>query len=816
MLHISRSLIIAISALLVAGLARAQVVMGSVVARDGTPVRGALVVGSRNGTDGGVRALSGSRGEFTLRLPEAGRYTITVLRVGYRPSQGPTVEVAAGATQRVQITFSGEVVTLAAVNVRERGTCRVTADSGYVVARVWDEARKAMLSSQLTTDNAPLFAEWIEYDRMLDSTGRLVRAQRVRSERHPTTHAFRSQPVATLDSLGYVVSDASGTTYFAPDADVLLSESFAARHCFRLVGPQSRADSGLIGVAFQPGRDLRDAREIEGTLWLDRATAELRRLEFTFTNLPDVVASAGPGGRVDFLRLVEGNWLISRWSLRMPQVERKPTDPFRRTIQAATALELRGIQVAGGEVERVVRNDSLLYRATGPSIDVRIVSRDSSLLPAGARLTLEGTDYAGTADAEGRIRLSPVLDGRYRAHVSSPLMDSLGVRAVVAEVEASGKTHVDSLMLPSSREVASRACPRDSLHDGEALLRGTVRTERAEPVAGAAVTVTWQSGFSIAALPDGDHLSGSERTIGALTNETGSWRLCGAPQGTPLVVTTLSDSGSDVRRMRVVDGDAMGAIDLVAHRQSALQREVDLASGLARPRALVEFSASELGGMPLPETQLDITVNGATRRLVTGPTGRALLPDAPVGKLTVRARHIGFQPGQLEMEVEAGRNTVPILLSRTAIPSLDTVRVVGNQRLIGTGRHDEVDARRKLGQATVSITRDDIVKRNPVDIWQMLRGIPSIRIVDSAGVTAESARSMDMNADLSVKPCYIMVMVDGLVKNAANGNAYDLRQLPKPDEVYAVEVFAGPASIPVQYGGTGTDKWCGMIAVWTR
>jgi hypothetical protein len=29
-------------------------------------------------------------------------------------------------------------------------------------------------------------------------------------------------------------------------------------------------------------------------------------------------------------------------------------------------------------------------------------------------------------------------------------------------------------------------------------------------------------------------------------------------------------------------------------------------------------------------------------------------------------------------------------------------------------------------------------------------------------------------------------------------------------------VFAGPSSIPVQYNGAGTNKWCGLIAVWTR
>ena len=45
---------------------------------------------------------------------------------------------------------------------------------------------------------------------------------------------------------------------------------------------------------------------------------------------------------------------------------------------------------------------------------------------------------------------------------------------------------------------------------------------------------------------------------------------------------------------------------------------------------------------------------------------------------------------------------------------------------------------------------------------------------------------------------------------------FDLRMLPPPEEVYGLEVFAGPSSIPPQYGGVGVGKWCGLIAVWTR
>ena len=114
---------------------------------------------------------AGAKGEFTLRLPAPGRYDLKVLRIGYRPTQGPSVTVADGATETVRIVFAAEAVVLSAMNVRERETCRVNADSGFMVARVWEEARKAMLTSQLSADGAPLFAEWIEYDRRLDSGG---------------------------------------------------------------------------------------------------------------------------------------------------------------------------------------------------------------------------------------------------------------------------------------------------------------------------------------------------------------------------------------------------------------------------------------------------------------------------------------------------------------------------------------------------------------------------------------------------------------------------------------------------------------------
>ena len=153
----------------------------------------------------------------------------------------------------------------------------------------------------------------------------------------------------------------------------------------------------------------------------------------------------------------------------------------------------------------------------------------------------------------------------------------------------------------------------------------------------------------------------------------------------------------------------------------------------------------------------------------------------------------------------------------TRPPTLDTVRVVGNQRLVGLRRNDEFETRRINHQATVSITREDIVKRNPVSLWQMLLNVPSIKLVDSSSSVLVMSTRTVVTSILNQGPCWLAIAVDGIVVNSdPRHQAYDLRQLPAPDEVHGVEVFAGASNIPVQYGGTGSGKWCGMIAVWTR
>lgn len=801
----------AIFAIAFAQASSAQTVSGSVVMPDTiTPVPGAIVmaVDAQGATVG--RSLTNTRGTFVLRLSSPGTVDLRVLRIGYNPLKGPSLAVAAGATQQVRIIYTASLVTLAAVNVQEGETCRVQRDSGLLVATLWEEARKAMLTSRLASDEPPLFAEWIEYVRTLDSASRVVRAQRIRTSRNPTTHVFQSVPGGILRTAGYVVEDSSTTTYYAPDAQVLLSEDFVETHCFHLVAPPRTEDQRRIGIAFTPTPDRRRMKEIEGTLWVDRTTTELRTLEFRYLNLDKVTAPAKPGGNVDFMKLSDGNWLVSRWQLRMPQLYDAPAENLfdNRRLYLAHDLVLRAVQHSGGEVVRAIRHDSVVYEGAGARIDVQVLARDSSTSVAGAILDLDGTDYTAVADASGRIHLSPLLPGRYMARLHSPSMDAMGVPGAMREIEARMDPRVDSLMLPNPANVLASACPADSGRSAQGMLHGWVKGASTTPIGHASITVNWRDDYT---LTQGavSQISYGAKTLGTVTNDAGYWRICGIPPTAPVSVRVVSDSGSDLREAHL-NGRAFLELNLVPRHPVATTGPAG-----TQTRALVEVGIADNKGAPLAEATLEVLPLGGTPLiLVTGPSGKVTAPDIAPGMVSVRARRLGYMEGFVTVSVSPGRNTIPIIMSNVSAPAMDTIRVVGDR--IVKGRNSGFEERKLRRQANAVFSREDILKRNPVSLWEMLQGVQSVRVDDFSGARyAYSTRSNYM--DEKGSPCFLRVAVDGLVQLAGLDHVgFDLNQLPPPSEIHGIEVFAGAATLPIEFAGIGDGKGCGLIAIWTK
>jgi len=816
-------LVTAIAVSLCTSQADAQSITGTVVAVDSTTRIGGVIVVASDSTGRSTRALSNASGYFSVTLPHGGRFTLRLLRVGFRPTIAPTVVVPNSGVVNVTLVARAEPVTLAAMSVKTTSECRIRPDTGLLVARVWEEARKAMLASELQADSATMTGEWIEYQRTLDSTGRVVQRQRVQAQRHPTTHVFRSPSADSLAQYGYVVNESDGIGYYAPDAAALLSDAFAATHCFRLVTPNEREAAmytgPTLGVRFEPTRSRDGIRDIEGTFWVDTRSAELRAIDFTYTNIPEVPSPVVGGGRVEFVRLASGQWIIAAWRAQLPLLgprDRSRTNAIDRTTFTQRTTVVRSLDMTGGEVGRIVLGDSTVFTRVGPAVRVQFVSPDSSLARDGITIALRGTNYFGTSDSTGTVHFGPLPAGRYLATIVVPQLDSLGAPPIEREVVArvGGNVSRDTIMLPLARVALSAFCPRDELLAGTAMLRGTVRDSRGQPATGAVVTVTYPRVDARALQLK--VVAWSSETLGAITNTLGRWQLCGIPHNADIMVRAETDSGADHKALRLSDWQMLATVDLALHRDTTTLSAAVTTQGSVRAETVVDFRVSSNDGTPLASVALEVTAaDGSTRTLTTDALGRALFLGTGAGRIVVQAKRIGFKAGRVSLAVTAGRNTAPIILSTVATPTLDTLRVSGGQRV--SARLDGFETRRLNHEASASITREEIEKRNPVSAWQMLVGVGAINVIPYGnGTYAMSGRGKLPTLLRHGAPCPMQVMIDGTLLVPRDEYGVNLNDLPPPKDIHGIEVFTGPARVPLPYGGSGTNKWCGLIAIWTR
>jgi hypothetical protein len=506
---------------------RAQQLRGEVMLPDSTTrAVGVVVIATNEKGSEVARALTTDRGDFVVRLPVPGRYGLRLLRIGFRPTTVPPVTIGEGETQTVHLVLGAQAVSLAAVRVRGERVCRIREDSGQVVAGVWEQARTALSATQLTDAGRPINATVLKYERTMDRAGRMVRAETSSVRQGTTTHAFESIPTDLLARFGYVVPTGEDRTYYAPDADVLLSEPFAALHCFH-VEPPPADHAGWIGIGFRPARERRGINDIEGTLWLDRQTAALQRLDYTYTNLEWQLADAGAGGFVDFRRLATGQWIVSAWAIHLPRAQ------SQRSARGQVRVEITAIQVSGGEVLEATRDGVVLHRAPGMGVDAALATRDPFIGSEGARVELVGTTSRAVTDASGRARFDRVLPGKYMAKFITPAMERLGVAPMEREIEvrAGLPTNAFSFPLPKSDELLAELCGEVIAKRGDSMIFGLLAGPDRRALPEATMTASWQRDFRSGGQ---GRVSYNVENREVATDSRGNWRLCGVPSEAPL------------------------------------------------------------------------------------------------------------------------------------------------------------------------------------------------------------------------------------------------------------------------------------------
>jgi len=550
--------------------AAAQVVRGVVVeAGSGRGLPGVVVVLLDSAGKRLAGVLVGDDGKYAIRAMTPGRYAVRAERIGYRADVPTPVTLGAGQTVDLRLETQPIPVVLGAVRVTGKSACVASAADGSEVSAVWDETRKALFATDLTQRQELFSARVSRFERTLDARSGKVTHYETKEANAVTRNPFVSENAAALSAKGYVRPSGADVIYYAPDAAALLSDEFLADHCFRLrEGEGKRA--GLIGLAFEPVKG-RDKPDIGGTLWIDQKSAELRDLEFVYRQLKDLPRTAKSddfGGHIEFRRMPTGAWIVERWMIRMPLLVEGGSLPRDPAVVPGSApsrsdrIHLAGIQEAGGEVRETVARGERRELSTEVA-SVRGVVYDSTRMAplSGARVFLDGTQFAAKSTADGSFLIEKVPPGTYSISVLHARFDSLSVAPPTATVELGpNDERMAQLAGPSTATVLARACSVEERGAGKAALRGHVRDGTSTaPSIDARVTLSWRG---LREMTPG-HTAIMDRTLAAQTDSAGRYTFCGLPEGVKLTARVVADQKRSAPVDVILRENELSVLDLV-------------------------------------------------------------------------------------------------------------------------------------------------------------------------------------------------------------------------------------------------------------
>lgn len=520
-----------------------QIVRGQVVEEgSNSPVEGAMVLLLELDQRTVHRVLTDASGGFILDADRPGPHLIRVDRIGYESLTTPRFDVPVEGTFR-RVTVPIRPVELAGIAVEGARRCEVRGEQGEATARVWEEARKALEAAAWTLESGVYRYTLLQFERDLEADARTVRKESRRFNRGTGQAPYVSVPADALAEQGFIqVNRDRSATYFAPDAAAFLSDAFLDTHCMQ-IGP---VRDGEIGLEFEPirGRRLPDIR---GTLWLDAATAQLRRLEFRYVNRPVDHDMGDAGGEVVFGRLPNGTWIVRDWGIRMPILGANPQ---------RTRLVVLGYQVQGGIVWRVSDpgGTTVLEAATASLGGAVTDSLGNGPLPGVTVREQSGEGVAVTGGA-GTFFLPGLAPGMQSLELSHPSLDSLGLGPVFRGVEvAAGEVASPRIRFPGVAEVLAEACTGAPAEDRETtVVLGRVRVGGA-PAAGYRVRVRWlagtRRGFQATARaapeqpgftpPVWEEEEDDPRWLSTTLDARGIFMLCGVPTSSQLRVEVVT------------------------------------------------------------------------------------------------------------------------------------------------------------------------------------------------------------------------------------------------------------------------------------
>ncbi len=189
----------------------------------------------------------------------------------------------------------------------------------------------------------------------------------------------------------------------------------------------------------------------------------------------------------------------------------------------------------------------------------------------------------------------------------------------------------------------------------------------------------------------------------------------------------------------------------------------------------------------------------------TSSDGQFEIRRVPVGVYQVRVSRIGYRAKTLQVPVAADDRRIFVVVALEPLPiQLEPVVIRGDTNtIVAYGRMADFYRRKRLGFGRF-ITRQDIERRNPFRVSDLLWGIPGAWI--RYGLYGQPVISFRGYSGL--RGCQPAVYLDYMRMPSDFGSVDDW---VLPQDVEGIEIYTGFTITPMEfYGG------CGAIVIWTR